>query len=62
MFASYIYDGHKKRVARTTSSGDDSKYLWNGSEIIKEYKANGDVKAQYILGAEREAIKGEDGQ
>lgn len=55
--ASYEYDGDNKRVHRTTSGGDNLRYLWSGSEIVKEYNADNSVKAQYLMGMGREAIK-----
>ncbi len=54
--ATYLYDGNGQRVQKTVD-GVVSKFLWAGSEIIKEYTAGGQVKAQYLLGAERTAIK-----
>ena len=40
-----------------TVDGVISKFLWAGSEIVKEYTGSGDVKAQYFLGGGRTAIK-----
>ena len=33
------------------------RYLWSGSEILKDYHGNGNTRASYILGVGREAIK-----
>lgn len=54
--ASYVYDGNGQRVQKTVD-GVISKFLWAGSEIVKEYTGSGDVKAQYFLGGGRTAIK-----
>jgi RHS repeat-associated protein len=55
--ASYTYDGDKKRVARETAAGDNLRYLWAGTDVLKEYNSDDSVKAEYLLGLGREAIK-----
>ena len=61
----YLYNGDKQRVSRTAPGTfglpETSRYLWTGSEVLKEYHDNGNVKASYILGVGREAIKSNDG-
>ena len=54
--AAYVYDGNGQRVQKTVD-GVVSKFLWTGSEIVKEYTGSGQVKAQYFLGGGRTAIK-----
>ena len=48
--AQYLYDGAGQRVQKTVN-GVVQKFLWNGSNIAKEYKADGSVRADYQLGA-----------
>ena len=48
--AQYLYDGNGQRV-RKTVNGTVQNFLWNGSDIAKEYKADGTVRADYQLGA-----------
>lgn len=51
-----LYDGNGQRVAKTVN-GQTARFLWNGSEILKEYAPDGETKAEYLLGRGREAIK-----
>ena len=48
--AQYLYDGAGQRVQKTVN-GTVQKFLWNGGNIAKEYKADGTVRADYQLGA-----------
>jgi RHS repeat-associated protein len=52
----YRYDGAGQRVEKTVN-GLTQKFLWNGGDICKEYRADGSVRADYFLGAGREGIK-----
>ena len=54
----YIYDGSGNRVSKQfDNNGAKTDYLWNGSEVLKEYNGDGSVKAQYLMGLGREGIK-----
>ena len=48
--ATYLYDGNGQRVQKTVN-GVVQKFLWNGGNIAKEYRADGSVRADYQLGA-----------
>jgi|GEM_PF-3220560 len=54
--AQYSYDGNNLRLEKN-SNGVSTKYLWDGSQVLKEYKGDGSVKAAYFLGVDRGAIK-----
>ena len=54
----YVYDGSGNRVSKQfDNNGAKTDYLWNGSEVLKEYNGDGSVKAQYLMGLGREGIK-----
>ena len=54
--ATYAYDGNNLRLQKTFN-GTTTQYLWDGSQVLKEYAGDGSVKAAYFLGADRGAIK-----
>lgn len=54
--AQYKYDANNLRMEKTVNS-TTTHYLWDGDQVLKEYNANGTVKASYFLGLGREAIK-----
>ena len=54
--ATYRYDGNNLRLQKTFN-GAITQYLWDGSQVLKEYAGDGSVKAAYFLGADRGAIK-----
>ena len=64
--AAYTYNGDRQRISRTIPAllGNQQtfRYLWAGSELLKEYNGNGSVRTSYILGVGREAIKNGSGQ
>ena len=52
----YRYDAAGQRVSKSVN-GVTQNFLWNGSNIAKEYTSAGVVRADYFLGAGREGIK-----
>ena len=54
--AQYRYDAANLRMEKTVN-GVTTQYLWDGNQILKEYNGDGSVKASYILGIDRGAIK-----
>lgn len=55
--AQYAHDGNNLRLQKQVN-GAITSYLWDGSEVLKEYAGDGSVKASYFLGGTgRQAIK-----
>ncbi|MBS2034112.1 RHS repeat protein [bacterium] len=54
---SFRYNGNNLRMDKQVN-GLTTQYLWDGSDVLKEYNGDGSTKASYFLGATgRQAIK-----
>ena len=55
--ASYAHNGNNLRMQKQVN-GVTTQYLWDGDDVLKEFKGDGSAKASYFLGATgRQAIK-----
>lgn len=53
----YRYNGNNLRMDKSVN-GVSTQYLWDGSDVLREYNGDGTTKASYFLGATgRQAIK-----